>query len=197
MSRVEQSRSREQIISGDPIRVVQASSRTGATSAPFSTIPGTTSLSRRQPSSSNQAGPLIPVAGGSHSYSSMSSQRPRSISGETSEAMIDSPASSPGTARSRRTSESDAVRMPKTQASPGKKSLTDASVALAKEKARTALKTNDSMVYLDGPQVYTCAQCRTHLTSHDDIISKSFHGRHGKCGLRLALFTYWRDLQLQ
>ena len=36
------------------------------------------------------------------------------------------------------------------------------------------------MVYLDGPQIYTCGQCRTHLTSHDDIISKSFHGRHGK-----------------
>lgn len=34
--------------------------------------------------------------------------------------------------------------------------------------------------YLDGPQVYSCTQCRTHLTSHDDIISKSFHGRHGK-----------------
>lgn len=38
---------------------------------------------------------------------------------------------------------------------------------------------NDAMVYLDGPQVYTCGQCRTHLTSHDDIISKSFHGRKG------------------
>ena len=38
---------------------------------------------------------------------------------------------------------------------------------------------NDAMVYLDGPQIYTCGECRTHLTSHDDIISKSFHGRHG------------------
>jgi hypothetical protein len=42
---------------------------------------------------------------------------------------------------------------------------------------------NDSMVYLDGPQVYTCGQCRTHLTSHDDIISKSFHGRKGECNV--------------
>eukprot|EP00986_Skeletonema_menzelii_P019044 scaffold27055_cov155-Skeletonema_menzelii.AAC.9 len=43
---------------------------------------------------------------------------------------------------------------------------------------------NDAMVYLDGPQIYTCGQCRTHLTSHDDIISKSFHGRHGRsCAL--------------
>lgn len=39
---------------------------------------------------------------------------------------------------------------------------------------------NDSMIYLDGPQVYACGFCRTHLTSHDEIISKSFHGRHGK-----------------
>lgn len=46
--------------------------------------------------------------------------------------------------------------------------------------SRRALLENDSLVYLDGPQVYTCGECRTHLTSHDDIISKSFHGRHGK-----------------
>lgn len=43
-----------------------------------------------------------------------------------------------------------------------------------------AQQLNDSMIYLDGPQVYTCSMCRTHLTSHDEIISKSFHGRHGK-----------------
>ena len=52
--------------------------------------------------------------------------------------------------------------------------------SVARAKCRSALKINDSMVYLDGPQIYTCAQCRTHLTSHDEIISKSFHGRHGK-----------------
>lgn len=39
------------------------------------------------------------------------------------------------------------------------------------------------MVYLEGPQVYTCGNCRTHLTSHDDILSKSFHGRHGRAYL--------------
>jgi len=49
----------------------------------------------------------------------------------------------------------------------------DANVALSKK----AQLENDAMVYLDGPQVYTCGQCRTHLTSHEDIISKSFHGR--------------------
>lgn len=50
----------------------------------------------------------------------------------------------------------------------------------AKAQSRRARKLNDAMVYLDGPQIYTCSQCRTHLTSHDEIISKSFHGRHGK-----------------
>lgn len=49
----------------------------------------------------------------------------------------------------------------------------------------SAHKTNprSNLVYLDGPQVYACAQCRTHLTSHDDIISKSFYGRHGRAYL--------------
>lgn len=61
----------------------------------------------------------------------------------------------------------------------GKKKISVASASLAKARARCAQKENDAMVYLDGPQIYTCAQCRTHLTSHDDIISKSFHGRNG------------------
>jgi hypothetical protein len=59
--------------------------------------------------------------------------------------------------------------------------------ATAKAQSRSARKLNDSMVYLDGPQIYTCAQCRTHLTSHDEIISKSFHGRRGK----LFLLRSW------
>ena len=55
--------------------------------------------------------------------------------------------------------------------------------------SKRALLENDSMVYLDGPQVYTCGNCRTHVTSHDDIISKSFHGRHGKL-YSLVLFMH-------
>jgi len=55
--------------------------------------------------------------------------------------------------------------------------------AALRARARSALQTNDAMVYLDGPSVYACAACRTHLTSHDDIISKSFHGRHGRAYL--------------
>jgi hypothetical protein len=59
-------------------------------------------------------------------------------------------------------------------------SATSSSLELAKAQSTSARRLNDSMVYLDGPQVYACAQCRTHLTSHDEIISKSFHGKHGK-----------------
>mmetsp|Transcript_5509 Transcript_5509/g.9707 ORF Transcript_5509/g.9707 Transcript_5509/m.9707 type:complete len:107 (-) Transcript_5509:83-403(-) len=33
--------------------------------------------------------------------------------------------------------------------------------------------------YLSGSKIYTCSTCRCHLASHDDIISKSFQGRHG------------------
>ena len=61
-----------------------------------------------------------------------------------------------------------------------KKISSPAVVALSKTRCRNAQRMNDMMVYLDGPQVYTCNQCRTHLSSHDDIISKSFHGRHGE-----------------
>eukprot|EP00815_Leptocylindrus_aporus_P008210 CAMPEP_0116052288 /NCGR_PEP_ID=MMETSP0322-20121206/1486_1 /TAXON_ID=163516 /ORGANISM="Leptocylindrus danicus var. apora, Strain B651" /LENGTH=190 /DNA_ID=CAMNT_0003535199 /DNA_START=194 /DNA_END=766 /DNA_ORIENTATION=- len=48
---------------------------------------------------------------------------------------------------------------------------------------KTSAKNIIETEYLDGPQVYSCCQCRTHLTSHDDIISKSFHGRHGRAYL--------------
>ena len=64
--------------------------------------------------------------------------------------------------------------------SAGQNAMSVASASLAKARALQARKENDAMVYLDGPQIYTCGQCRTHLTSHDDIISKSFHGHHGK-----------------
>jgi len=55
--------------------------------------------------------------------------------------------------------------------------------AICNARALNARKENDSMVYLDGPRIYTCGECRTHLTSHDEIISKSFHGRHGRAYL--------------
>jgi len=66
------------------------------------------------------------------------------------------------------------------RAASGRRIMND---SLTKARAREAQRVNDSMVYLDGAQVYSCGQCRTHLTSHDDIISKSFHGRHGRAYL--------------
>lgn len=55
--------------------------------------------------------------------------------------------------------------------------------AICSKLGKSARKENDAMVYLDGPRIYTCGECRTHLTSHDEIISKSFHGRHGRAYL--------------
>lgn len=80
-------------------------------------------------------------------------------------------------------SREQSISSPDVQGQVLQKSLADASNAMAKAQSRSARKLNDSMVYLDGPQIYACAQCRTHLTSHDEIISKSFHGRHGRAYL--------------
>ncbi|CAM8910346.1 unnamed protein product [Rhodiola kirilowii] len=38
------------------------------------------------------------------------------------------------------------------------------------------------VVHLEG-RVYSCKFCKTHLASCDDIVSKSFHCRHGKAYL--------------
>ncbi|KAK6125967.1 hypothetical protein DH2020_040275 [Rehmannia glutinosa] len=38
------------------------------------------------------------------------------------------------------------------------------------------------LIYLEGNK-YTCKYCQTHLALADDIISKSFHCRHGKAYL--------------
>eukprot|EP01087_Luapelamoeba_hula_P006447 TRINITY_DN1652_c0_g1_i1.p1 TRINITY_DN1652_c0_g1~~TRINITY_DN1652_c0_g1_i1.p1 ORF type:complete len:117 (+),score=8.11 TRINITY_DN1652_c0_g1_i1:141-491(+) len=37
--------------------------------------------------------------------------------------------------------------------------------------------------YLTGPQVYRCDKCKAHLSTHQDIISKAFQGRHGRAYL--------------
>lgn len=39
--------------------------------------------------------------------------------------------------------------------------------------------------YLDGPRIYSCSTCRSHVADHDKIESKAFQGRHG----RAYLFT--------
>lgn len=38
-------------------------------------------------------------------------------------------------------------------------------------------------VDLSGPRIYSCAKCRCHLAKSEDIISKSFTGRHGRAYL--------------
>lgn len=173
--------------SRNPVRVShQASPRSGASSAPVNTIPGAPTLSTIQQAVEDQATASLSsssltstlVTHSSRSHPSLPTHRPRAMSGDVARPKMDPPLS-PATPRSRKSSESS-DRMGTPKSAREKKSLNGASVALAKQKAKTAQKVNDSMIYLDGPQVYTCAQCRTHLTSHDDIISKSFHGRHGK-----------------
>jgi hypothetical protein len=57
------------------------------------------------------------------------------------------------------------------------------SSAVARKQSRDARRINDAMVYLEGPVIYCCGECGTHLTTHDDIVSKSFHGRHGRAYL--------------
>lgn len=37
--------------------------------------------------------------------------------------------------------------------------------------------------YLTGPRIYSCSNCRSHSADHDEIISKSFQGRHGRAYL--------------
>jgi hypothetical protein len=57
------------------------------------------------------------------------------------------------------------------------------SSAVARKQSRDARRINDEMVYLEGPVIYCCGECGTHLTTHGDIVSKSFHGRHGRAYL--------------
>eukprot|EP01099_Mayorella_cantabrigiensis_P000776 TRINITY_DN1338_c0_g1_i2.p1 TRINITY_DN1338_c0_g1~~TRINITY_DN1338_c0_g1_i2.p1 ORF type:complete len:115 (-),score=9.83 TRINITY_DN1338_c0_g1_i2:244-588(-) len=37
--------------------------------------------------------------------------------------------------------------------------------------------------FLNEPCVYGCSNCHSHLSVHDNIISKSFQGRHGRAYL--------------
>ncbi|KAL1917468.1 uncharacterized protein VTP21DRAFT_3861 [Calcarisporiella thermophila] len=37
--------------------------------------------------------------------------------------------------------------------------------------------------YLNGNRIYGCSQCRTHLSTNENIISKSFNGQHGRAFL--------------
>jgi len=37
--------------------------------------------------------------------------------------------------------------------------------------------------YLEGSHLYACVRCGCHLSRKDDVVSKAFHGRHGKAYL--------------
>ena len=154
------------------------SPRTGAAAAPVvNLVPGSSSLS---PRSSRNSSILLGQLSSSSLNNSVSA-------GHALSHLTPSSPHGPSVARRRRSHSGENMSSPNSAAAAGRhgrKSLNDASTAAAKAQSRSAQKTNDSMVYLEGPQIYTCAQCRTHLTSHDEIISKSFHGRHGKVFLR-------------
>ncbi|RKF56691.1 Protein yippee-like 3 [Golovinomyces cichoracearum] len=38
-------------------------------------------------------------------------------------------------------------------------------------------------VYLNSNKIYGCKNCKTHLSNHEDIISRNFRGQHGKAYL--------------
>ena len=39
------------------------------------------------------------------------------------------------------------------------------------------------LVKLDGARVYSCSSCRARVSNSEDIVSKAFHGRHGRAFL--------------
>ncbi|KAF8008382.1 hypothetical protein BT93_K2148 [Corymbia citriodora subsp. variegata] len=48
------------------------------------------------------------------------------------------------------------------------------------------------MAEIVGPRIYSCYNCRNHVSMHDDIISKTFQGRHG----RAFLFSHAMNIVL-
>ena len=146
-----------------------SSPRTGAATAPVSlpTSSELTSITSRTPS----------LLGSQLSSSSFQSSQ---SGGQNLSISLPSSPRSPITRRRRLHSGEHTMSSPGTPGRASRKPILNASTAMANAQSRSAQKFNDSLVYLDGPQIYTCAQCRTHLTSHDEIISKSFHGRKGE-----------------
>lgn len=42
---------------------------------------------------------------------------------------------------------------------------------------------DENIVTFEGPGVYSCANCRTHLTHYQELMSKAFFGRYGRAYL--------------
>lgn len=60
----------------------------------------------------------------------------------------------------------------------------------ARRDPLTRVDEHQGAAFLDGGRVYSCAECRTHLTSHEQIISKSFHGRGGRAFLLNSVVNF-------
>ncbi|KAI5804456.1 Yippee/Mis18 [Geopyxis carbonaria] len=48
-------------------------------------------------------------------------------------------------------------------------------------------------VYLTSNKIYGCKGCKTHLSNHDDIISRNFRGQHGKAYLFSSVVNFTED----
>ena len=77
-----------------------------------------------------------------------------------------------------------------TGAEAGRRDLTDAGVGVgvaggdaAQEARAPGPARSVCQSYLSGGKIYSCCHCRAHLASHDEIISKSFQGHHGRAYL--------------
>jgi len=134
--------------------------------------------------SSNLGGSLssAPPSPPSPPYQQLLSSRSRSLSRDT-ESFVWSPPTSPVIRRGKK--KNNILKNSKKATKKLRHSTLEKSsqTSFCTARALSAMKENDSMVYLDGPRIYACGECRTHLTSHDEIISKSFHGRHGRAYL--------------
>ncbi|KAH9570971.1 hypothetical protein CY35_02G068700 [Sphagnum magellanicum] len=50
-------------------------------------------------------------------------------------------------------------------------------------RSRRGMGEVDGLVHHAGPRIYSCCNCRCHVSDHDDIISKCFQGRNGRAYL--------------
>jgi Fe-S-cluster-containing dehydrogenase component len=48
-------------------------------------------------------------------------------------------------------------------------------------------------VYLNSSRIFGCKNCKTHLSNHDDIVSKNFRGQHGKAYLFTSVVNIHED----
>jgi hypothetical protein len=140
------------------------------------------SPSLQNPHNSEEQPPSSPLLSPYQQLLSIRSRSPRDDASQILSTPPHSPVLSQGRAKKTREAHQEEAegKTSKASVTSSAKKISE-SWSKFKKLSKSARKENDSMIYLDGPRIYTCGQCRTHLTSHDEIISKSFHGRHGAC----------------